>query len=71
MKHLVIYAHPNPNRLNSHLKNTLVEHLEQENHKVIVRDLYALNFNPVLSFEDMADWFTCYNEGIYRSGFQL
>lgn len=54
MKHLIIYAHPNPNSLNSHFKNTLVEHLEKNHHKVIVRDLYQLNFNPVLSLEDMA-----------------
>jgi NAD(P)H dehydrogenase (quinone) len=54
MKHLIIYAHPNANSLNSHLKNTLVEHLEHGNHKVAVRDLYQLNFNPILSLEDMA-----------------
>lgn len=54
MKHLIIYSHPNPNSLNSHLKNLLVEHLEQANHQVVVRDLYQLNFNPVLSLEDMA-----------------
>jgi NAD(P)H dehydrogenase (quinone) len=54
MKHLIIYAHPNPNSLNSHFKNTLADHLEQGNHEVIVRDLYQLNFNPVLSLEDMA-----------------
>jgi NAD(P)H dehydrogenase (quinone) len=54
MKHLIIYAHPNAKSLNSHLKNILVEHLERGNHEVIVRDLYQLNFNPILSLEDMA-----------------
>lgn len=54
MKHLIIYCHPNPNSLNSHLKNIVVEHLQENNHDVAVRDLYALNFNPVLSFDDMA-----------------
>lgn len=54
MKHLIIYAHPNPNSLNSHLKNVLVQHLEAGNHEVVVRDLYQLGFNPVLSLEDMA-----------------
>ena len=53
MKHLIIYSHPNPHSLNSHFKNILVEHLEQGNHEVIVRDLYQLNFNPILSSEDM------------------
>lgn len=54
MKHLIIYAHPNPNSLNSHFKNALVAHLAQGNHEVMVRDLYQLNFNPVLSLKDMA-----------------
>jgi len=54
MKHLIIYAHPNPNSLNNYLKNTLLAHLDQENHEVIVRDLYQLGFNPILSLEDMA-----------------
>lgn len=54
MKHLIIFTHPNPNSLNSYLKNVLVEHLEENDHEVIVRDLYLLNFNPVLSLEDMA-----------------
>lgn len=53
MKHLIIYCHPNPNSLNSHLKNQLVEHLEKNNHEVVVRDLYSLHFNPILSLEDM------------------
>lgn len=54
MKHLIIYAHPNPNSLNHHLKHVLAEHLWDSGHKVKVRDLYQLNFNPVLSIEDLA-----------------
>lgn len=54
MKHLIIYSHPNPNSLNSFLKNVLVNHLEENGLEVVVRDLYALNFNPVLSLKDMA-----------------
>jgi NAD(P)H dehydrogenase (quinone) len=54
MKHLIIYAHPNANSLNGQLKNILVEHLEQNSHELVVRDLYQLNFDPVLSLEDMA-----------------
>lgn len=54
MKHLIIYAHPNPNSLNSYLKNTTAAHLQEHHHEVVIRDLYALNFNPVLSLEDMA-----------------
>ena len=54
MKHLIIYTHPNPESLNAYLKNSLVEYLKQSHHEVVVRDLYLLNFNPVLSLEDMA-----------------
>lgn len=54
MKHLIIYAHPNPSSLNHHLKQVLTEHLWESGHEVKVRDLYQLNFNPVLSIEDMA-----------------
>lgn len=53
MKHLIIYAHPNPESLNAQLKLTVVEALEANKHEVIVRDLYAIDFNPVLSAEDM------------------
>ena len=53
MKHLIIYTHPNPNSLNGHFKNILVSHLEQSGHEIIVRDLYELGFNPVLSLTDL------------------
>ena len=53
MKHLIIYAHPNSQSLNSHLKQILTEYLCDSGHEVIVRDLYQLNFNPTLSLEDL------------------
>lgn len=53
MKHLIIYAHPNPESLNSQLQQTLASHLWDNGHEVEIRDLYQLNFNPVLSLEDM------------------
>lgn len=53
MKHLIIYAHPNPGSLSSYFKNTLTAHLQNNNHEVIVRDLYQLNFDCTLSLEDM------------------
>ena len=54
MKHLIIYAHPNKASLNHLFKQTVEQTLTQHNHEVVVRDLYELNFNPVLSLEDMA-----------------
>ena len=54
MKHLIIFAHPNPQSLNGQLKQTLAEQLQNDGHKVEIRDLYQLNFNPVISAADMA-----------------
>ena len=54
MKHLIIYAHPNPNSLNGLLKNTVAELLKKKCNELVVRDLYQLNFNPTLSLDDMA-----------------
>lgn len=53
MKHLIIYAHPNENSLNHCLLETVTESLQAEGHDTVVRDLNALNFNPVLSLEDI------------------
>lgn len=53
MKHLIIYAHQNPQSLNSYLKQTLAEHLRDTGHEVVIRDLCEINFNPILSLEDM------------------
>ncbi|TCD03192.1 NAD(P)H-dependent oxidoreductase [Pedobacter psychroterrae] len=54
MKHLIIYAHPNPKSLNSQFKASLTNHLKMMGSEVAVRDLYQLDFNPVLSLVDMA-----------------
>jgi NAD(P)H dehydrogenase (quinone) len=54
MKHLIIYAHPSSASLNHHFKQTTERILTQNNHEVVLRDLYQLNFNPVLSLDDMA-----------------
>lgn len=53
MKNLIIYAHPNSVSLNHFFKQTVVESLEKKGEEVIVRDLNEINFNPVLSLEDM------------------
>ncbi|MFJ5763172.1 NAD(P)H-dependent oxidoreductase [Neobacillus sp. NPDC093182] len=54
MKHLVVYAHPNPESLNHAILETTVNALKNNGHEVIVRDLYALNFKPVFTPEDTA-----------------
>ncbi|MDR2270777.1 MAG: NAD(P)H-dependent oxidoreductase [Sphingobacterium sp.] len=53
MKHLVIYAHPNQDSLNNHFRKIVENTLRQNGHEVIVRDLYQLGFNPILSLDDM------------------
>jgi NAD(P)H dehydrogenase (quinone) len=52
MKHAVILAHPNPNSFNAAMAQAYVLAVTALGHKVVVRDLYAMNFDPRLrSFE--------------------
>ncbi len=50
---LLIYAHPSPGSFNAAVKNTVVKTLEKTNTPFKVIDLYAENFNPVLSLDEM------------------
>jgi NAD(P)H dehydrogenase (quinone) len=52
MKHLIVYAHPNPKSFNHAILETTVKSLESKGHEVVVRDLYSLNFNPILKGSD-------------------
>ncbi|MCP3740723.1 NAD(P)H-dependent oxidoreductase [Rossellomorea sp. BNER] len=53
MKHLVVYAHPHPESFNHAILETTVSALEKNGHEVEVRDLYALDFQPVLKPSDL------------------
>ncbi|MCX7635623.1 MAG: NAD(P)H-dependent oxidoreductase [Syntrophales bacterium] len=53
MKVLVIYAHPHPGSFNAALREAVVETLREAGHEVVVRDLYALGFDPVLKVADL------------------
>jgi len=53
MKNLIIYAHPNSGSLNHFFKQTILETLQESGEEIEVRDLYEINFNPVLSLNDM------------------
>ena len=53
MRHLIIYAHPNENSLNHSILTTVVDHLKSQNNEIIIRDLYHIGFDPVLSLNDM------------------
>lgn len=53
MKNLIVYAHPNSGSLNHFFKQTVLESLQDSGEEIALRDLNELNFNPVLSLEDM------------------
>jgi len=48
MKHLIVYAHPNPESLNHSILDTTVNTLKKNGHEVVVRDLYALEFSTCI-----------------------
>jgi NAD(P)H dehydrogenase (quinone) len=54
VRHLVITAHPNTKSFNHSVAQTYVAALEERKHRVECRDLYASNFNPVISAHDLA-----------------
>jgi len=54
MKYLILYAHPNPKSFNHAILETVQAELQKTGREVSVRDLYAQNFNPVLSAIDLA-----------------
>jgi NAD(P)H dehydrogenase (quinone) len=53
MKNLIVYAHPNSGSLNHFFKQTVLESLQESGEAIAVRDLNEINFNPVLSLDDM------------------
>lgn len=55
MNHLILFAHFNANSFGNALKNTAAEQLKAKGDNVEVRDLYEINFNPTLSFNDMSN----------------
>ncbi len=51
MNTLVIYAHPKDTSYNAAIKDTVLEALKKRGDTVELRDLYAMDFNPVLRFD--------------------
>ncbi len=54
MKYLIIYAHPNTASFNHAIMETISEELKKNNKAFEVRDLYKIDFNPILSAKDLA-----------------
>ena len=55
MKHLIVYAHPHESSFCHAILEIAVKTLQDKGDSVVVRDLYKLGFNPVLSAKDFAD----------------
>jgi NAD dehydrogenase len=53
MKHLIISAHPNPQSFNWALVEEVIKATRQAGGETVVRDLYTLDFNPVLSWREL------------------
>lgn len=53
MNHLIVYAHPRKESFNHAILETAVRGLRQKGHEVIVRDLYAIEFQPVISSSEI------------------
>ncbi|MEN9203062.1 MAG: NAD(P)H-dependent oxidoreductase [Thermostichus sp. DG_1_5_bins_95] len=53
MNVLIVYAHPDPNSFNAALRDIAVEVLTEAGHGVVLSDLYAMNFNPVLRLNEL------------------
>jgi NAD(P)H dehydrogenase (quinone) len=53
MKHLIVYAHPNPKSFNHAILNAVEKTLKAAGREYEVRDLNAMKFNPVLDRRDL------------------
>jgi len=53
MQHAVILAHPKPTSFCAALARACVEHLRATNHRAVLRDLYALDFDPRLKADEL------------------
>jgi NAD(P)H dehydrogenase (quinone) len=49
MKVLYVYAHPEPKSFNSALKDIALDTPKETGHEIMLSDLYAMEFNPVLT----------------------
>lgn len=52
MKHLIIFAHPNSQSFNRTLVEEVIKATRQIGVEAVIRDLYTLDFNPVLSWSE-------------------
>ena len=55
MKHAIILAHPEPDSFNASVANTYAQAVRVRGHEAIVRDLYAIGFDPCLKANERPD----------------
>ncbi|MGR6982184.1 NAD(P)H-dependent oxidoreductase [Testudinibacter sp. P27/CKL/0425] len=53
MQHLIIYAHPNLNSFSKAMVDDCADSSRKCGCDVVVRDLYRMDFNPILSHEEL------------------
>lgn len=53
MKHAVILAHPKPDSFNAAIAQACVKTLKELGHKAVLRDLYAMDFDPRLQADEI------------------
>ena len=54
MKHAVIFAHPKPDSFTAAMADAYADAARRQGQEVVVRDLYAMNFDPRLQAAEMA-----------------
>ena len=65
MNVLVVYCHPSKNSFTYAVKEAFVKGLKDGGHSFEISDLYAQNFNPIMSEEEYL------REGFYRAGMPI
>ena len=53
VKHVIIFAHPNPASFNGSVAKTYSNALQERGHYVVVRDLYKMGFDPCLKLGEI------------------
>ncbi|HPB67836.1 MAG TPA: NAD(P)H-dependent oxidoreductase [Candidatus Omnitrophota bacterium] len=53
MKFLIVYGHPYPRSFNHAIMETFRDRVKENGQEVVVRDLYAIRFDPVLKEEEL------------------
>ncbi|MEJ5173244.1 MAG: NAD(P)H-dependent oxidoreductase [Hydrogenothermaceae bacterium] len=57
MDAVILYAHPNPASFNNAIKDTVIDTLKNKGKSFSLRDLYSMNFDPVLTGRQLYDIF--------------